>query len=157
MKRNILITLSLVMLMLANSVAYGQRGRGIREERPQPQQRQVCLALENLTPQQEEQIRQLRTAQLEKRLQFRNQMDELRVRKRSLQTQANPDMNAIDRVIDQMADLRTTMMKDAAAHHQQIRSLLTDEQRIIFDSRTAGPMAGYGRQNQPMGRGRGRW
>jgi Spy/CpxP family protein refolding chaperone len=154
MKRKLFISLFLMAMMLVSTATFGQRGRGMRDARPEPRQQEFCLGLKDLTSEQEASISSLRTAQLEKRLQYRNQMNELRARKRTLQTQASPDMNALNKVIDQMASLRSEMMKDAAAHRQEIRSLLTDEQRVQFDSRAMGPRGGQGMRDARPGRGR---
>jgi Spy/CpxP family protein refolding chaperone len=147
MRRNFLNSVSIILLLMISSFVSAQ-GNGQRQGRQSP--RADCQFIENLTDGQKTQISQLRTTYLEKRLAFRNQMDEFRARKRSLQTQANPDMNEINNVIDQMTQLRATMAKDAAAHRQQVRSILTDEQRVLFDSRSTGPRG----PRQHSGRGR---
>ena len=92
-------------------------------------------------------------------------MNELRARKQTLMSDKNPDMNALNAVIDQMTALRGEMAKQAIEHRQQIRNLLTDEQRLQFDARTQGrPRQGMDRA--PRGprqdcdlrpAGRGRW
>ncbi len=156
MKRNLLISALMMVMLLISSQSFGQRARNMRQDRPANPQSGACLNLDDLTEAQESEISDLRTTQLEQRLQYRNQMDELRARKRTLQTQPDADLSAINQVIDQMADLRSEMMKQAAAHRQQIRELLTEEQRVIFDSRTMQAGAGRGMGHGPMGGQQGR-
>jgi Spy/CpxP family protein refolding chaperone len=43
-------------------------------------------------------------------------------------------MSEVNRVIDEMGELRTQMMKQRVAHNQSIRELLTGEQRVFFDA-----------------------
>jgi hypothetical protein len=40
----------------------------------------------------------------------------------------------INGLIDEMAVIKTKMAKERAANHQEVRKLLTEEQRIKFDS-----------------------
>jgi hypothetical protein len=44
-------------------------------------------------------------------------------------------MNAINSTIDEIAALRGQMMKLHMANRQEIRKLLTDKQRVIFDTK----------------------
>ena len=78
-------------------------------------------------------------------------MQEKRAKLQTLRTAKNVDMKAINNLIDEKAMLKADQMKARAAHHQEIRSLLTDEQRIIFDS-FKGMRKGAGR-NGGMGQG----
>lgn len=151
MKRNFLISFTLIALMAISINSFGQKARSMQVERPAKQQAGNYPVIDNLSPDQQAKIVEIRTARQETREQYRTQMDELRTRKRSLQTQANPDMNAINQVIDQMTALRGEMMKNSNEHHQQIRSILTEEQRAQFDSQLKGPRAG--REMRPQ-RGR---
>ena len=41
----------------------------------------------------------------------------------------------INKTIDEIGALQIQMMKEREAHHQQIRSILAEKQRVIFDSR----------------------
>ncbi len=119
-----------------------------RPDRPQRQMLDGCI-IPDLTEQQASQIKTLRLANLEVHTQHRNQMDELRARKRNLMTQKNADNDAIEALIDEMTALKNAHMKEAANHRQAIRSMLTDEQRVIFDSRHTnrpGGRGAYGRQ-----------
>lgn len=147
MKNKLIITLGLVIMLFSAVTVSAQRGRNFERQRPEP--RQAGLNIDNLTPDQEAKIQTLHTAQLEQRTKFRNQMDELRARKQTLMTEKNPDMNAVNTVIDQMTDLRGEMAKQAVNHRQEIRNLLTDEQRVQFDARTQqGPRHGMDRSPQ---------
>ncbi len=180
MKIKALITTALVFIMLFSVDAFGQRGRRVPDVRPEHRagtqvtervvyhQRmltEVCAMIPDLTEEQQAQLKSLRLKQMESATRHRNQVDELRAKKRTLMTQATPDQRELDRVIDQMTAMQNTWMKESVKHRQAIRELLTEEQRILFDSRT--PRAAAGRASMP-GRqagargmapqqGRGRW
>ncbi len=135
MKNKIFVPLAMVLFLLSASTVYGQRGRNFERPRPVPQEpRDVYLGIDNLSAEKEAKIKQIRTAHLESRLKQRSQMDELRARRRSLMLEKSPDMNTVNAVIDQMTALRGEMAKSAIQHRQEIRNLLTDEQRVVFDS-----------------------
>ncbi|TVR42636.1 MAG: hypothetical protein EA394_02995 [Bacteroidia bacterium] len=180
MKTKVFALLSLFFLMSVSFDAMSQRGRRASDVRPQqriterpaerPERLQrgeavYCMMIPDLTEEQEEQIKTLRLQQLERNTRYRNGMDELRARKRNLMI--GNDQGDIDAVIDEMTALRNDQMKQNVAHHQAIRELLTEEQRIIYDNKTmrrSGGHAAYGRQaparnciNMPRPGGRGRW
>ena len=138
MKAQKLWIVSLIMIMFFSIDLSAQRqGRGMNQPRG------VCMDLPDLTEQQEEQINALRIKQIEKSNLHRAKMDELRTKKRSLGLENNPNMNAINSIIDEMSAEQTQHMKDVEQHRQNIRKLLTDEQRVVFDSRPArGPRGG---------------
>jgi Spy/CpxP family protein refolding chaperone len=65
-------------------------------------------------------------------------MEELRAKEHTLATSEKPDMKAINANIDEMTKVQNQLMKAMASHRQDIRSLLTEEQKIRFDSRPMG-------------------
>lgn len=109
------------------------------------------MNLPNLTDEQKDQMAKLRTGNMKVMLDFRNKIQEKMARLHTLQTADKPDMSAINSTIDDIFALRAEMAKKQAAHHQKVRSLLTDEQRVIFDSM---PMRGFG---EGFGKGHPGW
>ncbi len=140
----------IALLMLTASNLYAQKGRGYAKNRDF-NKNQVCERIPDLTEEQEAKIKELRVDHLKEMKSFRNQMNELRARKRTFMTSDNADLKEINSVIDQMTEIQNQMMKATAKHRQEIRNLLTDEQRIFFDSR---PMRGP-RHGKSMRHGRG--
>ncbi len=122
-------------------------GRGARASRGMMAKGQQCR-IPNLTEEQQTKINAMRTAHQKEMLPMRNQMGEYRAQMRTLQTKANPDMDAINSLIDKMSSLKSKMMKQRAAHKQEVRSLLTEEQKLAFDTRQ-----GFGRRGQKGGKG----
>lgn len=129
MKLRNLIIPGIIIVFTMHMQSYGQRGQ-MRDL-----QKGTCINLPDLTEEQEQKIEALRLERIAARTAHRAEMDELRARKRSLGIAENPDMDALNNVIDQMTAARARHMKDNEAHRQEIRKLLTPEQRTLFDSR----------------------
>ncbi len=88
----------------------------------------------DLTDEQKEKIEALRVDHLAKIQPLKNEMGEKRARLRTLVTAEKVNMSDVNKLIDGIGTLRTKMMKLQVQHRQDIRSLLTDKQRVIFDS-----------------------
>jgi len=91
----------------------------------------------SLNDQQREEIQKIRTEQFNALNQTSNQLREKRARLETLQNADNPDMNEINKAIDEIAALQAQEMKAQAATRQQVRNLLTDEQRAVYDRRSS--------------------
>lgn len=88
----------------------------------------------NLTDEQREQIQQLHLDVREQNLELRNELNEKQARLRTVTTGSTTDMDAANQLIDDMSTLRADMMKQRLQTHSQVRELLTDEQKVVFDS-----------------------
>ena len=127
-----------LLFSLSLSELYAQRG--MRAERPAERQQRaqvldVCSNIPDLTEAQTEAIQSLRTEKLKSATEHKNKMAELRARKRTLMTADSPNMAEIDKVIDEMSELRKEHLKSNARHRQSVRSLLTEDQRVYYDAR----------------------
>lgn len=109
--------------------------------------RGFTMPTESLDEKQREEIENIRVEQLKERLQTSNLLREKRVKLKELQTVNTPDMDEINKVIDEMAVLQAQEMKAQAASRQQIRNLLTEKQRVYYDM----PIAAN-RENMRVGR-----
>ena len=92
------------------------------------------MAMLNLTPDQQTKMDGERIAHMKVMNGLRNEMDEKKARLNTLMETDKPDMKVINQVIDEVGALKTKMMKQKAEHVQKIRTMLTDEQKVIFDS-----------------------
>ena len=90
-------------------------------------------------------------------------MIELKAKERALLLEDEVDMKALNSVIDDQTDLNNRIRKQRAEHRVSVRSLLTDEQRMIADQRRSFRNdrwgRGYGSHRGFQGRrgGFGRW
>jgi Spy/CpxP family protein refolding chaperone len=136
------------LLMVTGFDAVAQRGQGL-ERRGGMQQ--VCPNIPGLTEEQSSEIMKLRTQHLVEMQSYRDMIDINRAQYRALMRAGAADMAAINSNIEERSGIRSQMEKKQAAHHQAIRSLLTEEQVIWFD---AAPRGGPGMgQARPYGRG----
>lgn len=103
------------------------------------------MNLPDLTDEQRTQIRNIMLNTRKEMLPIQNELREKQAQLRTLTTGENIDMEAANTVIEEIGALRTKMMKNRITSRQEIRNLLTEEQRIIFDSRT--PMKGQVRRH----------
>jgi Spy/CpxP family protein refolding chaperone len=99
----------------------------------------------DLTEDQSAKIEKIRLDALKKTTELQNQIREKRAKLISLQTADNADMKAIDKLIDEIAALRTQIQKVNAKKHQDIRNLLTADQKVIFDKNFSSRGCGHGR------------
>jgi Spy/CpxP family protein refolding chaperone len=133
MKSKYFLSATLLIFFLAIHVSFAQQGMG----------RNACR-IPDLSGDQKTRIETLRTQQLTSSTQYRARMDELRARQHSLRIAENPDMGAINNVIDQMERLRAEHLKQRENHIQQVRNILTPEQKAIFDSNAMNMRQGRG-------------
>lgn len=126
MKTKSLISGTLIALMLLGTSAVYAQHNGPDSRRDNGLK---------LTEEQKAKIKDIRTASYKEIKQLQNQMGELKAKQRTLTTADKPDMNAINANIDEITKVQNKMMKIREANHQQIRSLLTDEQKMMFDSK----------------------
>ena len=146
--------LCMAIVLIGSSNLLAQRGRNnVGQGQGQGFDKNVIYnRIPNLTDDQKTKIDALRVDHLKEMNTFRNQLDELRAKKHTLMTSDNSDLKDIYSIIDQMSDLQNKMMKSKAKHHREIRALLTDEQKVYFDSR---PMRQRGERGEMSRGGRG--
>ena len=83
---------------------------------------------------QREAIQKIQSERLKESTQTRNQLNEKYAKLEALQTSDKPDMNEINKMIDEISGLQAKEMKAQAESRQKIRGLLTEEQRILYDA-----------------------
>ncbi len=89
----------------------------------------------NLSDEQQTKVADLRLALTEKNLPLQNQLGEMRAKMQSLRTGNNQDFKAISKLIDEMSTVQAQVRKNAAEHRLNVRALLTDDQKVLFDAR----------------------
>jgi len=85
------------------------------------------------TVEQKESVKAIRLETAKKVKPFKNKLRELMAHKQTLITADNADLKAINKNIDKISGTKSEIAKIMAAQHQQIRSLLTEEQLLRFD------------------------
>ncbi len=87
-----------------------------------------------LTQEQRDQIEKIRTEQMKKALPLRNQIAEKKAKLRTPTTGDNIDQKAADKVLADIEGLKLEPAKQMVRTRLDIRNVLTDEQKIIFDA-----------------------
>jgi Spy/CpxP family protein refolding chaperone len=137
MKNNLNYILTIVLLALPILAGVAQN----RQQGPQRQQafnkEQLHHAsIPDLTDDQRAKMKEYRLDMQKKMLPLMNQMGENKARMRTLSTAESVDMKAIYKLIDGKAGIMAKMMKIRAENRQNVRKMLTEEQRIVFDSKS---------------------
>lgn len=140
MKSKMKLLSVLLMTLFVVNTASAQRGMNMEKGMADcPRQERMGKGggcnLPDLTDKQKEDMKTLHTQHKKEMLGYQNQMGELKAKLKTLETADKADMAKINSTIDEMAKVKTEMAKKRAAHKQQIRGMLTDEQRLAFDTR----------------------
>ena len=136
MKRLVKVAMAITLMLMVINVTKAQQGQrnGNRPGSGHGQGFGVAQGL-NLTEDQQTQMKSMRLKIQQEMLPIRNEIGENKAKLRTLSTVENADLKAINKVIDSNSQLTARMAKLRAANHQAVRKLLTEEQRIMFDSR----------------------
>jgi Spy/CpxP family protein refolding chaperone len=156
MKRLVKVAMAITLMFMVINVANAQQGQrnSYRQGAGNGHGFSPAQGL-NLTEDQQVQMKSLRLKLQQEMLPIRNKLGENKARFRTLSTAENADMKAINKLIDGNSQLTASLAKLRAANHQAVRKLLTEEQRIIFDSRDfrRGDKRGQGQRGQRGERG----
>ena len=127
--------ISMMTILSAISIlAVAQQGpRNGNGQGRQNQEREGRHSELNLTEDQQTKMEELRLSVQKQMLPLSNELNENKARMRTLTTAENADMKAINKLIDANSEVTTKMQKLRAANHQEVRSMLTEEQRLKFD------------------------
>ncbi len=87
----------------------------------------------DLTEAQEKQMKTLRLEFMKNIMPVKNIIGEKKAKLHSLKSAEKADITAINKQIDEIGILKTQIEKEQAKLEQDIRKLLTEEQRLFFD------------------------
>lgn len=90
----------------------------------------------NLTEDQEKKIEELRAANQKEITDIRNDLAIKRAELQKLRSAENPDINQINKALDEIGRLNTEITKKNVALEYEILNLLTDEQKAYYQSRS---------------------
>jgi len=123
-RRNIVVigVVSLLMIMGALNVN-AQGNKCVKEDRP------GGIALSD---QQKEQVKATKIEFAKATKDLKNELNELRARKKTLMSAEEPDMKAIYANIDKAADLKNQLRKEQITMKLDVKSVLTDDQKVMM-------------------------
>ena len=147
----ILLMVAVLIGPTLHLVAQERRQMGDQRQRAETRQHRNDFNMPDLTEEQKSQMKDLRLQMHKSLLPMQNQIGEYDAKMRTLTTAEQADMKAINKVIDNKTDVLAKMMKLKAENHQKMRAILTDEQRVIFDTRSRD----YARNGRNRAEGKG--
>ena len=134
MKRNRSILLFVaVTLLLAAGNTIAQHGPG-KMQGP-PDGNRMLMGIPDLAEEQLDHIKGLHTAHLKDIKPLKNDVKINNAILDALQTEDVPDLDKINELIEKNGRLLTDLRKKQVAHKMEIRSLLTDDQKVFFDNK----------------------
>ncbi len=105
------------------------------QEFGQRQQRMAQNFSLDLSEEQQEEMQSLRSDHYKIIKPLRNKTVELKARERTLLSEENVDLKAVNKVIDEQTDLMNKIRKLQVEHNVNAKSILTDEQVIKLEQR----------------------
>ena len=128
------ILLGAALLVTSVHIVSAQEAGPRRNKRAMTRQMEI-MGIPDLTDAQEEAIK-AKHLELEKALTpLKSEIKVKDAELKQLLVSGNPGQREIDRMIDEISALRVQMQKLQIRHHLDIRGLLTEEQRVVFDKR----------------------
>ena len=96
-------------------------------------QKESYQNIPNITNTQKEQLKIKKTAMMKEVLPIQNSLKEKIAHLNSLSTASKVDIKAINKQIESIGKDKVALMKVKANFRQEVRKILTDDQRIYFD------------------------
>jgi Spy/CpxP family protein refolding chaperone len=109
----------------------GQLGKGAGEEMSKGNKDMAFIR--DLTPEQQKQISALKLNLIKDRMSIQNLIDEKKAHLKTISTGDNVDLMAVNKTIDELFALKAELTKKHIAFQQDVRKLLTADQKVIFD------------------------
>ncbi len=139
MKNLTTVALISFFVVLSTLTITAQNNRGKRNlmnnEKPRMEQGNfIGQNIPDLTEKQENSIKELRTKFLKDTKNHKNTITELEAKLHTLKTADSPDMKEIYTQIEKIGDLKVKIEKAQADMEQNVRKLLTEDQKVLFDS-----------------------
>ena len=106
--------------------------------------------MKDLTQEQKDQLKSLRLQEMKAMTQYKNQLDEYKAKLKTLTTSDDVNLKDVDKVIDQMGKVKLEMAKNKLSHRMDVRALLTDDQKVMFDIHAMKGMKGRGKCGKGM-------
>lgn len=135
MKKLNRITVGALIITLAVIVPLA--GQKAQEEKPMMHQEMMCRIQLNLSPEQQEKIQKMKLEFQKEMLTMRTELKTKMLDLRALMME-KADAGKINAMIDEIAKARAEIQKKAYAHRQEVRNILNEEQKKIFDKMAPG-------------------
>ena len=142
-----LLTVAMISLMFISVNTFAQKGDCNGHKGHKGEGVGIENRIPDLTEKQKADIEKIQLDAQKEMLPITNGLGVKRAELQTLRTAEKVDQKAIDAKVKEIGELRTQMMALRESKIQNIRNVLTDDQKVIFDSRK-------GKHNNKMKHGR---
>ncbi|MEQ9166250.1 MAG: Spy/CpxP family protein refolding chaperone [Fulvivirga sp.] len=140
MKKSIFRMVLLVIMIAGTSVVVnGQHHKGAhdRDDSSRKEFRKMDKdghrGLPDMTDEQKEKVKDLKTSLLKDITPIENELNEKKAKLNTLSAAEKVDKKAIEKTVKEIGELKTKLMLAREFHKQDVRAILTEEQRVVFD------------------------
>lgn len=144
--------LSVLMIVAFSSSSMAQPNTPPKMDKEAEFEPPMFKHIPNLTKEQETKMQELHKNLMKTMLPLKNELAEKQARLNTLSSAEKADMKAINACIEEIMAIKTKMMKAKMQFHQDVRALLTEEQRLQFDMHHSKMMGG--KNGCGMGKGK---
>lgn len=110
-----------------------QKNKSRQEQLGKEQRRPMQQRIPDLTEEQDAALKTLKVTHEKESLPLKNQVNELEAQLQTLITQEEINKTEAGRVIERLGDIKVEMMKLKVDHTTEVKSILTDEQKVFFN------------------------
>jgi Spy/CpxP family protein refolding chaperone len=132
--KTMMIAMITAIFLTGSLTSVAQQGHGQKPPKNAKIEKCELDFMLDLTDEQKAKIKESKTKHLKAVKPLKNKLGIYEAELKALATADKADMNAINKKIDEISSVKTDIQKSKMVHIQEIRSLLTDDQRIIFDT-----------------------
>ena len=125
------------------------QGQGLRY------QGDMFMNIPDLTDDQKTKITDMRAANMKEMLPLRNKLREKQAHLNTISTGDNVNMTDVNKTIGEVGAIKIDMAKKRASQRQEVRKILTDDQRVFVDMRSGRNGNRHGGNNRGGYGGRG--
>jgi len=140
-----LLVFAAFLLMGTQGFSQQRKKEGCQGKQGMSQAEKLENAIPDLTDLQKKEIEKIGLDMKKQSLPITNELREKRAHLQTLKTTEPIDQAAIDKEIEEVGKLRTNLAKLREDTRIKIRNVLTDEQKIVFDSKGQGKHKGGGK------------
>ncbi len=92
-----------------------------------------CCGISDLTPEQQKQIDALKLNLMKESMTIKNLIEEKKAHLITVSSGDNVDLTAVNKTVDELFALKADLVKKHEAFKQDVRKLLTADQKVVFD------------------------
>lgn len=155
LKMKAIFTALLSLLIIMSGTVMAQVSKGEQKARQERSKEEGCYdgpknelrgpfgnyhKIPDLTESQKEEIKAIRVALIKENNSINDKINEKEASLKTLIRSDNPDIKAIEKLIDEVSLMQATKRKNLERSRQQIRAKLTTEQRLWFDQNSGAGM-----------------